>query len=639
MADTMRFHVRAATPGQLAPPSDPLDRETVKAALDMGTIGPTTPVKPENADFWAPAAAWAGLDLPCDPPARHVPERLDMPAELAALSDEQRDGLRWWLRDGGRAHGPFAGPRLRDELTQRYGAAILISLAGGDAWFPQLALEQAGEHAWRAAAVSAGVSVPCDVCLEEIPAEARICPECGERTALPSQRAPMSSIGEDAPGASWLRMHWRPLLTMSAIGGLIAFGIALRFLAPNRYQPPERLPAGAAAVADAVCESTCWHSESCQMGRCVWQAPNDVGHIDDKPTVAGPFELPSNMVDVLPLDGERYAVSHLQGVQVINARTGGLLTKVSEAPMAQRMYRVGDAVYATSPKRIYVIDAATAKVTKTIELGATVGDLTVGASGQRVLASLPGAKAVAVIATDYHAEVSRFFFGDDHVRAVSVDDTGTRALTTNGRRPLAGAAAGLEGVRYGAMYAFDPSRLPSEQDRVRTALIGNPVDIVMMPDAKSSYALLREEDAIIRLERQESGAVRQESRMSTCREPEAIELIRHRRRAIVRCNAGKALEVFDLETLELQKHIPTNARVADMAITPDGRRAIVALPRDTDRANSRGGGEGAIGLLNLDTYELELHEVNAEPHRVRIAPDGRTAIVISDRKKLAWVVR
>ena len=46
---------------------------------------------------------------------------------------------------------------------------------------------------------------------------------------------------------------------------------------------------------------------------------------------------------------------------------------------------------------------------------------------------------------------------------------------------------------------------------------------------------------------------------------------------------------------------------------------------------------GAIGLLNLETYELELIEIKAEPHRVRLAPDGRTAVVISDRKKLAWV--
>jgi len=500
------------------------------------------------------------------------------------------------------------------------------------------------QEGWRAVAASAGATTCCSICLEEIPVEARICPECGER-AVESTRTPFEPGGPSSrplevdDGRGWLRTHWRPLVTLTAVLGLIAFGIALRHLAPNRYQPPEKMPAGAAAAAQAACDNACWHGESCQMGRCVWQAPNDVGHLDTKGSLAGPFELPTDMVDVLPLDAERYAVSNLQGIRIANARTGGLLTLVSEAPHAQQLHRVGDAVYATSPRRVYVLDAFETRLRKTIELGTKVDDLTVGASGQRVLVSLPAARAVAVLATDYHAEVARFFFGDDHVRAVAVDDTGTRALTTNGNLPLPGVEPSGEGVRFGAMYAFDPSRLPSEQDRVRTALVGNPVDVVMIPDATSSYALLREKDTIVRLARQPSGAVRQESRKGTCRQPEEIALVRRGRRAIVRCNAGKAVEIFDLESLDLVKHIPLNARVADMVVTPDGKQAILALPRDMDRSNDRGAGAGAIGLLDLDSYELELVELKAEPHRVRLAPDGRTAVVISDRKKLAWVVR
>jgi hypothetical protein len=34
-----------------------------------------------------------------------------------------------------------------------------------------------------------------------------------------------------------------------------------------------------------------------------------------------------------------------------------------------------------------------------------------------------------------------------------------------------------------------------------------------------------------------------------------------------------------------------------------------------------------------------MSELSAEPHRVRISPDGRMAVVVSDRAKLAWVVR
>jgi DNA-binding beta-propeller fold protein YncE len=279
-----------------------------------------------------------------------------------------------------------------------------------------------------------------------------------------------------------------------------------------------------------------------------------------------------------------------------------------------------------------VIDAATTRVLKTIEVGSGVGDLAVGANGRRVLASLPRARALAVISTDYHAEVARFYLGDDHVRPVAIDDTGEHGLTTNGLVPLPGLRPPREAVHQGAMYAFDPSRLPSEQDKVRTGLVGNPVDIATTPDTRASYVVLREKDAIVRLERLASGAVRQGKRMKTCRQPEEIELIRRGRRAIVRCNLGRAVEVFDLDNNELVRHIPLNARVADVAVTPDGRQAILALPRD-------GEGQGAVGLLDLDSYRLKLHELGGEPHRVRVAPDGRTATLISDRSKSVWVIR
>jgi hypothetical protein len=424
-------------------------------------------------------------------------------------------------------------------------------------------------------------------------------------------------------------MHWRPLITMTAMGSLIAAGIALRYLAPDRYQPPQRMNTQAATM-EPVCDTACWHGEACQMGRCVWQVPNDTGHVDSGFTISGPFDLPADVVDVLPLDNRRFAVSHIAGVRIVNAQTGGEISLVSDAPQAQKLYRVGDVVYATSPRRIYVIGANSTRVLKTIELGSGVGDLAVGASGRRVLASIPGTRSVAVIATDYHAEVSRFYFGDDAVRAIAIDDTGSRALTTNGRVPLAGLPAAHAPNRLGAMYAFDPSRLSSEQDRVRTAMVGNPVDIAMTPDTQTSYAVLREKDRLVQLERLSSGAVRQIDRLETCRQPEQIELVRRGRRLLVRCNVGRAIEVFDVAKLELIRRIPLNARVTDMAVTPDGRQAILVMPRDKG---------GAVALVDLDSYEVRVHELNSTPSRVRMTPDGRSALVISDRSKVAWVIR
>jgi DNA-binding beta-propeller fold protein YncE len=109
-----------------------------------------------------------------------------------------------------------------------------------------------------------------------------------------------------------------------------------------------------------------------------------------------------------------------------------------------------------------------------------------------------------------------------------------------------------------------------------------------------------------------------------------MELVRRDRLGVVRCNEGQSIEIVDLQKREVLRRIPFNARVADMAISPDGEQAIVALPAE---------GNGFIGLVNLQTYEVRILPVTAEPTRVRLSPDGSTALVLSDRAKVAWVIR
>ena len=287
---------------------------------------------------------------------------------------------------------------------------------------------------------------------------------------------------------------------------------------------------------------------------------------------------------------------------------------------------MGDVFYATAPQRVYVIDAATTRFLKTIEIGATVGSVALGASGMRALISLPGAHAIAVLTTEFHAEIDRIQFGDDPVGPVGTDDTGTRALTTTGQVPL----AGLRDPLGGAVYAFDPSRLASAQDRVRASMLGNPVSVLMTPNGEASFVVVRAQDALVPLDWLPSGAVRQRDRIPTCREPEQIALLRRGRRALVRCNEGRALEVFDLRTSELLKHVPFDARAVDMAITPDEAQAIVVLP---------GEGSGSVALVDLSTYDVLTIPLASEPTHVRLAPDGMTALVWSDRAKVAWVLR
>lgn len=657
--EELRFYVDRS--GEV---TGPVTDDDLRDALRAGKIKPDVRVRLAGTDLWASPQAFATLakradatatPLPSSPPADVSPE---LPDDLERTPIAVRELLLFWLHEAGHTFGPLTGQQIVRGLRSGHYSSACTSLVDTNVWFVAARLTtpaRTSSDVTRDAVIAgsapiigrdagpprpeqramflgaAAVSPPsaksrCLVCLEHIPAGVAVCPECEEPVNAISASGP-GSIPDDQPGAGFFALHWRPLVTIGAMTALIFTGVALRHLAPGRFTQG-LTPKPAAAITPAACSTPCWTGEACQVGKCVWQGPNDVGHVAAKaePVVGGPFPLPKDMSDALPLDGERFAVAALGGLEIYNARTGGVLSLVPEAPQARRLYPVGAVLYATAPQRIYVIDAATTRILKTIETGAPVSDVTVGALGRRALASIPAAHAVAVLATEYHAEIDRIQFGDDPVGPVGADDTGKRALTTTGQVPL----AGLRDPGGGAIYAFDPSRLASEQDRVRASLVGNPVSVLMTPDGETSYVVLRAEGALVPLTWLPSGTVRQEARIPTCREPEQIELVRRDRRAIVRCNEGRSIEVLDLVKREIVRHVPFNARVADLAIAPDGKQAIVALPAD---------GSGFIGFVDLDTFAVRMLPVTAEPTRVRLAPDGSTALVLSDRAKVAWVIR
>jgi DNA-binding beta-propeller fold protein YncE len=619
----------------------PLSDDDVRDALREGRLEPGTRVRLAGSDLWLPPAAFATFAVRRDSlPPPDAPTGAPPPIDpgLAATGAALRELLMYWLRDAGRTTGPFVGEHLRRAVQEGRHKDAIVHVVDFGGWVsiaqifssePALATDPPPRSV-DAARASVPTSARCPICLEKIPIGLELCSECGEpATSTGPRSAGEPSIPDDRPGASWIATHWRPLVTLGAMMSIVVAGVALRFLAPDRFNVGSAKPSSANVTPAKGCGSSCWNGESCEAGRCVWQKPNDVKHVAaaaPEPKVHGPFSLPRDVSDALPLDGERFAVALLTGMQVQNARTGGVLSLLTEAPQIKKLFRVGSTVYATSPQRIYVVDAASTQLLKTIELGAPAGDVVIGASGRRALASLPSAHSVAILATEYHAEIDRIQFGDDAVGPIGVDDTGMRALTTTGQIPL----AGWKEPQGGAVYAFDPSRLASAQDRVRASVVGNPVGVLMTPDGETSWVVLRAEGALAPLAWLKSGAVRQEARIPTCKEPEQIELLRKNRRAIVRCNEGRALEIFDLTRRELVKHLEFNARVAHLALSPDGAQAIVALPSD---------GAGFVGVIDLETFAVRMVEVNAEPTRVRYAADGSVALVLSERAKVAWVIR
>ena len=147
----------------------------------------------------------------------------------------------------------------------------------------------------------------CVVCLELITDGLNLCPHCDEHPGQFDYAA--ASPPSIAPGPAvqrgWWRQHWRPTVTIGLVATLLTAGIALRHLAPDRYEPPRRL--NSPATAKAVCDTPCWASESCQLGKCVWQTPNDVTHLNQAPRIAGPIDLSEDFVDALVIDDERIA--------------------------------------------------------------------------------------------------------------------------------------------------------------------------------------------------------------------------------------------------------------------------------------------------------------------------------------------
>src|SRR5262249_30288627 len=112
----------------------------------------------------------------------------------------------------------------------------------------------------------------CPICLERVPVGLEVCIECGEPVANAGPRsAGEPSIPDDRPGASWLAMHWRPLVTLGAMMSIVVAGVALRYLAPDRFNVGSAKLSSATAVAPAHgCGSSCWNGESCETGKCVW---------------------------------------------------------------------------------------------------------------------------------------------------------------------------------------------------------------------------------------------------------------------------------------------------------------------------------------------------------------------------------
>ena len=326
MDDEIRFYVEHA--GRV---TGPVTDDELRDSLRDGRVDPGARVRLAGSDLWTSPRAFATFarrpgSSGTPPPGAPVDVADELPPELDAAPRALRDMLLFWVHEGAHTFGPLTGEQLRRGYESGHYRSAFASLIDAAPWYPVSLIVAAhdpaepsisGARAWSAPIVgarepsvapevttrrpeqlaiylgaaapghegrtprdparAADVAVPavsnaivrCSVCLERIAAGLAVCPECGEPVTAPSPSGP-GSIPDDSPDASWLRMHWRPLVTMGAMAALVCTGIALRYLAPGRFLPSRihAKPAGA-ALTPAACSSPCWNGEACEIGRCV----------------------------------------------------------------------------------------------------------------------------------------------------------------------------------------------------------------------------------------------------------------------------------------------------------------------------------------------------------------------------------
>jgi DNA-binding beta-propeller fold protein YncE len=154
--------------------------------------------------------------------------------------------------------------------------------------------------------------------------------------------------------------------------------------------------------------------------------------------------------------------------------------------------------------------------------------------------------------------------------------------------------------------------------------------VLVTPDGERGIAVLRRDNKLVPMEILPTGAVRLAEAVDTCDQPEQIELVRRARLAVVRCNRGRAVEIFNLDDASLVRRVPFGDPVLDLAVTPDGEQIVVAVA---------GASGGAVGLVDLESFSVEMVPLTEPPTRVDVSPRGDTVLALSDRSKVAWVIR
>lgn len=593
----------------------PMRLEAVRREIGGGTLKDPL-FRMEGCKRFLPGAAWDPLsDLfpspsPPDAPEGTVAEAL--PRDLARLDPQARDKLLWFVEDTDGVMGPVTGAFVvRGLMTGRIPISSGVSLVSVPGWIRGTAVFPAALEGATAIRKRPMSTFTCPYCLEPVMVGSTSCLMCGEFVGIAKPRLGLSRVvGLLGLG---LVIVLAPLLggALSVRGDARSAGIEVPSANAAPSQGGSASPGSSASAATSATSAPADPSANARAA----PAPAAAKRLEGK--VAAKIDVAADAEAAILLPQGHVAVARRAALDVVDPKSGVVMTSSREAQSARVIERVGGALYALGQTRIGALEPDTLRVLRWIEPRTQL--LPGAAAAAAGLAIFPSAvdRSVLVVGTEHHVEIARFRFGGAIPSAVAVDAEGTWAV--------AGVADPRPRAYPDAIEVFAPRTPPSAQ-LVRRLSLGDPVASVAVKSGFAFVALGSSRIARVPLEGKGLLAPPDLSR-DTCTDPVFVRAAP--RTLVVGCRVGRALSLHAPATLTQDTRLELGSPVTALEISPAGDQALVVT----------GAPSPAVYVVDLATGEPVRVDVTDEVTSVRFGKDSGSAAAFSARARRVWVLR
>jgi hypothetical protein len=440
-------------------------------------------------------------------------------------------------------------------------------------------------------------SLSCPYCLEPVIIGSTNCLMCNENVAM----------GE--PGLSLQQIGLLVVGTLAVVIVPLIIGAFSARLSARSVQPP--------VVDVATSESTLDTSPGASADvNSETHAPSPTGSVPGKPAVKGEilaqFDVPTDTDEAFVLARGHVAIVRRSALDVIDPKSGVIVTTSHEVPGARKLVPMHGALYALGASRIGALDPDSLRVAKWIDFKGPF--LPGAANGTTALFPSVLDRSVIVVGSTYHVEIARFRFANDIPGLVAIAPDGAWAA----------AAVGDPRTRIDAIATFAPRVAPNAQIVRRTAM-GDGVVALAVRSGRAYAALAGGRIASVNLDSSDIPAKPLAS-SETCKEP--VFVLAAPEMLAVGCRAGQAVALHLPATLEQDTRIELGAPVVAMEISATGDQMLVAT----------GAPSPGLFVVDLPAGATRRVPVTSEVSRVAFGELAGRATAYSARSHRVWVL-